>query len=115
MQLTTKQTDAIHRAQGNLQLIACAGSGKTEVVAQHITRLLTPLAEGGMGLKSANVVAFTFTEKAAAELKQRVLDRCRERLPGLIGMAEMYIDDPRLQPRSPENGSSEISQIRHSE
>jgi DNA helicase-2/ATP-dependent DNA helicase PcrA len=91
MQLTTKQTDAINHADGNLQLIACAGSGKTEVVAQHITKLLTPLAEGGMGLKPANVIAFTFTEKAAAELKQRVLDRCRERLPWLVGMAEMYI------------------------
>lgn len=91
MKLTTEQADAIGHAGGNLQLIACAGSGKTEVVAQHITQLLPPQAEGGMGLKPANIVAFTFTEKAAAELKQRVLDRCRERLPGLTGMAEMYI------------------------
>ncbi|WP_315754809.1 MULTISPECIES: ATP-dependent DNA helicase [unclassified Bradyrhizobium] len=91
MKLTTKQTDAINHADGNLQLIACAGSGKTEVVAQHITKMLTPLAGGGMGLTPANIIAFTFTEKAAAELKQRVLDRCRERLPGLVGMAEMYI------------------------
>lgn len=91
MQLTIDQTSAINHADGNLQLIACAGSGKTEVVAQHITKLLVPLAEGGMGLKPANVIAFTFTEKAAAELKQRVLDRCLERLPGLVGMAEMYI------------------------
>lgn len=91
MNLTTEQAEAIGHAAGNLQLIACAGSGKTEVVAQHITRLLTPKAEGGMGLKPANIVAFTFTEKASAELKQRVLDRCRERLPGLVGMAEMYI------------------------
>lgn len=91
MKLTANQVDAVNHAEGNLQLIACAGSGKTEVVAQHITKLLPPLAEGGMGLKPGNVVAFTFTEKAAAELKQRVLDRCRERLPGLVGMAEMYI------------------------
>lgn len=91
MKLTLEQGKAIDHANGNLQLIACAGSGKTEVVAQHITRLLTPTAEGGMGLKPANIVAFTFTEKASAELKQRVLDRCRERLPGLVGMAEMYI------------------------
>jgi DNA helicase II / ATP-dependent DNA helicase PcrA len=44
-----------------------------------------------MGMKPTNIIAFTFTEKAAAELKQRVIDRCRERLPGLVGMAEMYI------------------------
>lgn len=91
MQLTGKQTEAVDHVDGNLQLIACAGSGKTEVVAQHITKLLTPISDGGMGLKPGNVVAFTFTEKAAAELKHRVLDRCRERLPDLVGMAEMYI------------------------
>src|SRR5258705_6709019 len=83
MHLTAEQTNAIDHADGNLQLIACAGSGKTEVVAQHITKLLVPVGEGGMGLKPANIIAFTFTEKAAAELKQRVIDRCRERLPGL--------------------------------
>jgi hypothetical protein len=66
MKLTIEQSDAIGHADGNLQLIACAGSGKTEVVAQHITRLLKPDGEGGMGLKPANIVAFTFTEKAAA-------------------------------------------------
>lgn len=91
MHLTAEQTRAIDHAHGNLQLIACAGSGKTEVVAQHITKLLVPTSEGGMGLKPANIIAFTFTEKAAAELKQRVIDRCRDRLPGLVGMAEMYI------------------------
>ncbi len=91
MQLTGKQTEAVNHTDGNLQLIACAGSGKTEVVAQHITKLLTPSSEGGMGLKPGNLIAFTFTEKAAAELKQRILDRCRERLPGLVGLAEMYI------------------------
>lgn len=67
MQLTGKQTEAVNHADGNLQLIACAGSGKTEVVAQHITKLLTPVSEGGMDLKPSNVVAFTFTEKAAAD------------------------------------------------
>src|SRR5262245_33004455 len=91
MQLTGKQAEAVEHVDGNLQLIACAGSGKTEVVAQHIAKLLTSVADGGMGLTPSNVVAFTFTEKASAELKHRVLDRCRERFPNLVGMAEMYI------------------------
>ena len=91
MHLTAEQTKAIDHARGNSQLIACAGSGKTEVVAQHITKLLIPSGQGGMGLRPANIIAFTFTEKAAAELKQRVIDRCRDRLPDLVGMAEMYI------------------------
>jgi superfamily I DNA/RNA helicase len=91
MLLTAQQNDAIAHDSGNLQLIACAGSGKTEVVAQHITKLLTSANEGGMGLKPANIIAFTFTDKAAAELKQRVADKCHEALPNLTGIAEMYI------------------------
>ena len=46
MKITTEQANAIDHAKGNLQLIACAGSGKTEVVAQHITKLLRPKAHG---------------------------------------------------------------------
>src|SRR4051812_38676410 len=91
MKLTTQQISAIGHSQGHLQLIACAGSGKTEVVAQHVTRLLTPLGQGGSGLRPANIIAFTFTEKAAAELKQRIADRCRHAMPDLAGMAEMYV------------------------
>ena len=44
-----------------------------------------------MGLAPRNIIAFTFTEKAAGELKQRVIERCRARQPVLNGMAEMYI------------------------
>ena len=91
MELTEKQQEAISHRAGNLQLIACAGSGKTEVVAQHIVQLLTPAGKGGGGLVPENIIAFTFTEKAASELKQRVADRCLESLPGIVGMAEMYI------------------------
>lgn len=91
MPLTDAQAEAIGHNEGNLQLIACAGSGKTEVVARHIARLLTPIAQGGAELLPRNVIAFTFTEKAAAELRQRVVERCAEAVPGLVGMAEMYI------------------------
>lgn len=91
MALTKNQTKAVQHIAGNLQLVACAGSGKTEVVAQHITNLFAPKKEGGAGLRPANVIAFTFTEKAAAELKDRVIQRCRERHPDLTGMADMYI------------------------
>ena len=41
--------------------------------------------------RPTTLLTFTFTEKAAAELKNRVLERCRERLPDLVGLAEMYI------------------------
>lgn len=90
MQFTQSQQDAINHTSGNLQLIACAGSGKTEVVARRVANLLKPGPTGG-GCTPANIVAFTFTEKAAAELKERVVERCREEIGEIPGMAEMYI------------------------
>jgi DNA helicase II / ATP-dependent DNA helicase PcrA len=85
MKFTPQQEAAIQATQGNLQIIACAGSGKTEVVAQRVVALL----KNGVG--PGNIVAFTFTDKAAAELKERILTRCREQLGSVNGMAEMYI------------------------
>ena len=42
-------------------------------------------------LVPANIVAFTFTEKAAAELKERTVTRAREALGEVTGLAEMFI------------------------
>lgn len=79
MPLTASQQAAINHHDGNLQLIACAGSGKTEVVAQRVAELLkTGKAKPG------NIVAFTFTDKAAAELKERIFTRCREKVSILL-------------------------------
>ena len=85
MKFTPQQQQSIQAIDGNLQIIACAGSGKTEVVAQGVVTLLKN------GLAPRNIVAFTFTDKAAAELKERIITRCREQLGSITGMAEMYI------------------------
>ena len=66
MNYTPQQREAIQSINQNLQIIACAGSGKTEVVAQGVATLLKK------GLAPRNIVAFTFTDKAAAELKERI-------------------------------------------
>lgn len=89
MKFTKDQSKAISHSKGNLQLIACAGSGKTEVVAHRVVNLL----KNGKtrGLTPSNIVAFTFTDKAAAELKDRIAVRCREELRNVIGMAELYV------------------------
>ncbi len=90
MNLTKAQERSVKYGGRNLQLIACAGSGKTEVVAQRVAHLLTKPGEGR--LKPRNIVAFTFTNKAAAELKDRITQRAREAAGGDIpGMAEMYV------------------------
>jgi DNA helicase-2/ATP-dependent DNA helicase PcrA len=88
---TPHQQDAISHAKGNLQLIACAGSGKTEVVAQRVVNLLRPVLDGGAGLAPENIVAFTFTEKASAEMKERIHTRCTELLGNTIGLANLYV------------------------
>jgi len=89
MKLTDTQSIAIAHEGENVQLIACAGSGKTEVVARRVVHLLTPGREGSMAPR--NIVAFTFTERAAAELKERIYDRCREAFGAMTGLAEMYV------------------------
>lgn len=89
MKFTANQADAIAYDGGNLQLIACAGSGKTEIVARRVAHLLK---DGWTkGLRPRNLMAFTFTERAAAELKDRIVTRCREAMPEIFGMAEMYV------------------------
>ena len=90
MNLTLSQKQAVRYSGRNLQLIACAGSGKTEVVAQRVAHMLTK--RGRARLRPCNVVAFMFTDKAAAELKQRIVQRTGEAGGGdLTGMAEMYV------------------------
>src|SRR6516162_10286890 len=89
MKFTESQLQAIAHNQGNLQIIACAGSGKTEVVARRVATLLKNGTANG--LQPRNIVAFTFTEKAAAELKERIVTRCREELGEVYGLAEMFV------------------------
>src|SRR5436305_6245671 len=89
MDLTPSQRKAVAHEGGNLQLIACAGSGKTEVVARRVAHLLKSGAADGLAPR--NIVAFTFTDKAAAELKERIITRCREELGDIPGMAEMFV------------------------
>lgn len=89
MKLTDTQKQAIEHAGGNLQLIACAGSGKTEVVARRVVYLLTPGEKGGLAPR--NIIAFTFTDKAAGELKERIISRVRQALGEIPGLAEMFV------------------------
>jgi DNA helicase-2/ATP-dependent DNA helicase PcrA len=83
---TRAQEEAVACLDRPLQIIACAGSGKTQVISQRIARILA-LPD----VKPKNVVAFTFTEKAAAELKERVLTIVEQEIGTVHGLAEMYI------------------------
>jgi DNA helicase-2/ATP-dependent DNA helicase PcrA len=83
---TSAQEEAIACLDHPLQIIACAGSGKTQVISQRIAAILSR-----PGVKPGNVIAFTFTEKAAAELKERVLSIVQRELGEVKGLAEMYV------------------------
>jgi DNA helicase-2/ATP-dependent DNA helicase PcrA len=72
VKLSEAQERAVQSRAPILQILACAGSGKTEVLARRVARLLVE------GEDPATIVAFTFTEKAAAELKSRIERRASE-------------------------------------
>ena len=71
--LSPAQLRAVQHRGSDLQLIACAGSGKTETVAQRVSALIEE------GAAPESIVAFTFTERAALELKDRILKRVKEK------------------------------------
>ena len=62
---------AVRRRGSHLQIIASAGSCKTEVVAQRFAELM---ADG----RIRGIIAFMFTERAAQELKARISARVEE-------------------------------------
>ena len=86
MDFTDAQKQAINCLDENLQIIACAGSGKTQVISQRIINLVT----SGKA-KPEEIIAFTYTDKAAAELKARILKLAREQIGNQLGLADMYI------------------------
>lgn len=86
--LTPAQRSAVMFDQGgarNLLILACAGSGKTETLACRVARMVVD------GADRSSIVAFTFTEHAATELKHRIRRKVEEAVPDEPSLGEMFV------------------------
>lgn len=72
--LTEPQRQAVTHVDGPLLIVAAAGSGKTRVITHRVSYLIS------QGIPPSAIVAITFTNKAAGEMKSRVSQLLEQRI-----------------------------------
>jgi DNA helicase-2/ATP-dependent DNA helicase PcrA len=79
--LNEQQREAVLHKDGPIMIVAGAGSGKTKVLTTRIAHLMS-----AHGIDAFNILALTFTNKAAAEMKERI-----EKILGNTEARNLYI------------------------
>lgn len=110
LRLSPEQERVVGHRGTHLQVIACAGAGKTEAISRRVASLILE------GIEPREIIAFTFTERAAQSLKTRITRRVAEvkgpdyldRLgPMFVGTIHAYCLRM-LQDHVPEYGNHDI-------
>ena len=83
-ELNPSQRDAVLYTDGDSMVIAGAGSGKTRVLTYKIAHLLEE------GVEPWSILALTFTNKAAGEMKQRIAARVGENRARYLWMGTFH-------------------------
>ena len=83
-ELNVAQLDAVRYLDGPSLVIAGAGSGKTRVLTYKIAYLLEN------GFEPWSILALTFTNKAANEMKERIAARVGERAASMLWMGTFH-------------------------
>ncbi|MDL2230857.1 UvrD-helicase domain-containing protein [Bacteroidales bacterium OttesenSCG-928-L19] len=83
-QLNETQQQAVQMTEGPLMVIAGAGSGKTRVLTYRIAYMLTK------GIDPHHILALTFTNKAAKEMKERIVKLVGDSLAKAVNMGTFH-------------------------